>query len=103
MKSTPARAPRYPASDTRISYQVGRPWIFDGKILRGATGTPMRMIDLPKRVLALAEPEPFTLANLMTKSFVATIGDMRVLLRRLRAPSRERISAYPRRRSGTVP
>ena len=43
-------------------------------MLRAATGTPMRMIDLAKRPLALAEPEPFTLANLTTKSLTAASG-----------------------------
>ena len=38
--STPPRAPRWPASVTRTSYQVGRPWMLEGKILRGLTGTP---------------------------------------------------------------
>src|ERR1022692_2048733 len=84
IRSVPPRAPRCPASDTRTSYQVGRPWMFDGKMLRGATGTPIRRIDFPNSWLALAEPEPFTLANLMTKSFVAvsfdTIGGMRAPL-----------------------
>src|SRR6476659_5056928 len=26
----------------RTSYQVGRPWMLEGKMLRGATGMPMR-------------------------------------------------------------
>ena len=34
-----------PASETRTSYQVGRPWMFEGKMLRDATGTPMRRIE----------------------------------------------------------
>ena len=42
--------------------------MLDGKMLRGATGTPMRRIDLANSALALAEPEPLTLANLTTKS-----------------------------------
>src|SRR4051794_17395552 len=42
--------------------------MLDGKILRGLTGTPMRRIALANSALAEAEPEPFTLANLMTKS-----------------------------------
>src|SRR5688572_5427452 len=42
--------------------------MLDGKMLRGLTGTPMRRIALAKRVLAEAEPEPLTLANLTTKS-----------------------------------
>ena len=44
-----------------------------GKMLRGLTGTPMRKIALANNSLALAEPEPLTLANLMTKSLVAVI------------------------------
>ena len=70
----PPRRPTYPCSETRTSYQVGRPWMFDGKMLRAETGTPMRMIDLAKRPLALAEPEPFTFANLTTKSFTRALG-----------------------------
>src|ERR1044072_6142025 len=70
MRSTPPRRPSQPRSDTRTSYHVGRPWMLDGKMLRGLTGTPMRRIDFAKRVLAEADPEPLTLANLMTKSFV---------------------------------
>ncbi len=69
IRSTPPRAPRCPASVTRTSYQVGRPWMFDGKMLRGDTGTPMRMTERANSSLALAEPEPLTLANRTTKSF----------------------------------
>src|SRR4051812_15319424 len=47
--------------------------MFDGKILRGATGTPMRRIERANNSFADAEPEPLTLANLMTKSLVAVI------------------------------
>src|SRR5689334_11762385 len=72
MRSTPPRRPSQPFSDTRTSYHVGRPWMFDGKMLRGLTGTPMRRIDLAKSVLADAEPEPLTFANLMTKSLTAS-------------------------------
>src|SRR6266851_1509562 len=72
IRSTPPRRPSQPISDTRTSYHVGRPWMFDGKMLRGLTGTPMRRIDLAKRVFADAEPEPLTLANLMTKSLTAS-------------------------------
>ena len=43
-------------------------------MLREAMGTPMRRIDLANSWLALAEPEPLTLANLTTKSFVALSG-----------------------------
>src|SRR5688500_3675369 len=68
IRSTPPRRPSQPRSLTRTSYHVGRPWMFDGKMLRGLTGTPIRRMDLAKRVLAEAEPDPFTLANLTTKS-----------------------------------
>src|SRR5688572_6822294 len=44
-----------------------------GKMLRGLTGTPMRRIALANSSLALAEPDPFTLANLMTKSLTASM------------------------------
>src|SRR4051812_26738451 len=47
--------------------------MFDGKMLRGATGTPMRRIERAKSSLAEAEPEPLTLANLTTKSLVDVI------------------------------
>ena len=42
--------------------------MFDGKMLRGLTGMPMRRKLLAKSSFADAEPEPLTLANLMTKS-----------------------------------
>src|SRR2546421_10498620 len=48
--------------------------MFDGKILRVATGTPMRRMERANNSFADAEPEPFTLANLTTKSLVALIG-----------------------------
>src|SRR5262245_37476158 len=77
MRSTPPRRPRWPFSLTRTSYQVGRPWMFDGKMLRGLTGTPMRRIALANSSFADAEPEPLTLANLTTKSLTAAIGFIR--------------------------
>ena len=46
--------------------------MFDGKMLREATGTPMRRIERANSRLALAEPEPLTLANLTTKSLTRT-------------------------------
>src|SRR5688572_8397239 len=45
--------------------------MFEGKMLRGETGTPMRRIERAKSSFAEAEPEPFTLANLTTKSLTA--------------------------------
>src|SRR6478609_7597031 len=73
IRSTPPRRPRWPASVTRTSYQVGRPWMFDGKMLRGLTGTPMRRRLRANSSFADADPEPLTLANLMTKSLTASI------------------------------
>src|SRR5712675_1193140 len=56
--------------------------MFEGNILRVATGTPMRRMERANNSFAEAEPEPFTLANLTTKSFVALIGlDMAARLR----------------------
>src|SRR5262245_28231926 len=74
MRSTPPRRPSQPASLTRTSYQVGSPWMLDGKMFRAPTGTPIRRIALANSPFALAEPDPFTLANLTTKSFVAVSG-----------------------------
>ena len=57
----------------QVFHQVGMPWMLDGKMLRGATGTPMRMMALANNSLADAEPEPLTLANLMTKSLLLSM------------------------------
>src|ERR1044072_87489 len=74
IRSTPPRRPSQPWPETRTSYQVGRPWMLDGKMLRDATGTPMRRNERANISFAEAEPEPLTLANLTTKSFVALIA-----------------------------
>src|SRR6187399_1478575 len=74
MRSMPPRRPRHPASVIRTSYQVGRPWMLDGNMLRAATGTPIFRIALANSSLADAEPEPLTLANLTTKSLTAASG-----------------------------
>src|SRR4051812_26697721 len=71
IRSTPPRRPSQPRSDTRTSYHVGRPWMLLGKMLRGLTGTPIRRMDFAKSVLAEAEPEPLTFANLTTESLTA--------------------------------
>src|SRR3569623_219398 len=68
IRSTPPRRPRQPASTTRTSYHVGSPWMFDGKLLRAATGTPIQKIDRANSPFADADPEPLTFANLTTKS-----------------------------------
>src|SRR5215831_5613318 len=83
IRSTPPRRPSQPLPDTRTSNQVGRPWMLDGKMLRVATGTPMRRMERANISLAEAEPEPFTLANLTTKSLTALILDMAAGLRRV--------------------
>src|SRR4029450_11304068 len=101
IRSVPPRAPRWPASETRTSYQVGRPWMLEGKIFRGATGTPIPMPARANISFALAEPDPFTLAKRMTKSFMRLIG-VAVGMYYLRESYRARISACPRPRSDNV-
>src|SRR5688572_7903212 len=95
MRSTPPRRPRWPASVTRTSYQVGRPWMLEGKMLRGLTGTPMRRIAFANNSLAEAEPEPLTFANLTTKSLTASRGAGAVM-----PPPSSRKSTSSRRRPG---
>src|SRR5262245_40625536 len=70
----PSRRARWPASDTRTSYQVGRPWMLEGKMFFGLTGMPMRNSVLAKMPLAEAEPEPLTVANFTTKSLMPLIS-----------------------------
>src|SRR5665647_1192607 len=101
IRSVPPRAPRWPASETRTSYQVGRPWMLEGKMLRGATGMPMRITARANISLALAEPEPLTLAKRTTKSFTRLIG-VAVDMNYLRRSYPARISACPRHRSDNV-
>src|SRR5213594_421321 len=90
MRSTPPRRPSQPDSETRTSYQVGRPCMFEGKMLRGLTGTPILRMAFAKSSFAEAEPEPLTFANLTTKAltdwmaFVMAISG-RFLLRRTAA------------------
>jgi hypothetical protein len=48
--------------------------MFEGKMLRELAGMPMRKIDLANSALALAEPDPLTLANLTTKSLTLSIS-----------------------------
>src|SRR6516165_11562868 len=49
--------------------------MFEGKMLRELAGMPIRRIDLANSALALAEPDPLTLANLTTKSLTLVIAD----------------------------
>ena len=70
--------------------------MLEGKIFLGLTGKPMRNKALANKLLALAEPVPLTLANLMTKSLTALIGatDAFMLLALLWKPSKSTF-AYP--------
>src|SRR5439155_17114549 len=98
MGSTPPRRPSQPDSEARTSYHVSRPWMFEGKMLRGLTGTPILRIAFANSSLAEAEPEPYTLANLTTKAltdwmaFVIAISGRFLLRREIgRASCRERL------------
>ena len=53
---------------TRISYHVGRPWMFEGKTFFPVTGTPIRKMACMISPLALAEPVPLAVAILNAKS-----------------------------------
>src|SRR5436190_20986610 len=58
----------YPCRFTRISYHVGRPWMFDGNTFLPVTGTPMRKMACMIRPLADADPVPLAVAILKAKS-----------------------------------
>src|SRR6476660_9883254 len=89
--------------------------MFDGKMLRGDTGTPMRRIERAKSSFAEAEPDPFTFENFTTKSLTASsfLVSFIVILRQLfvagcgmqapRALLRADAYAYAMRRSDSVP
>src|SRR5579859_1199168 len=66
--------PTNPVWLTRISYHVGRPWMFEGKRFLPDTGTPMRNIASSSSELALADPVPLTLASLSEKSLTLVAG-----------------------------
>jgi hypothetical protein len=53
-----------------MMYQVGCPAMFEGKRFFPLTGTPISKMLFSKTLLADCEPEPFTVATLMLKSFV---------------------------------
>src|SRR3954471_23525707 len=80
----------------RTSYHVGRSWMFDGKMLRAATGTPMRRIARAKSPFADAEPEPLTLANLTTKSLMRTAESISVLMMSVPQGRPKGLTAPPR-------
>ena len=49
-------------------YQVGSPAMFEGNMFLPETGTPIWKMVRSRTVLALCEPEPFTVATWMLKS-----------------------------------
>src|SRR5580700_5662977 len=75
IRSTPPRRPRWPLSLIRTSNQVGRPWMFDGKMFRELAGTPIRRIDLANSPFALADPEPLTLVIAETVGAPTCVSD----------------------------
>ena len=58
----------YPSAFTRISYQVGNPWMFDGNTFLPDTGTPIRNSACSSSPFALADPVPLTVAIFRPKS-----------------------------------
>src|ERR1039458_8994611 len=57
-----------PEALTLISYQVGSPWMLEGKRFFPDTAAPIRKMASIRRLLVLAEPVPLTLASLMANS-----------------------------------
>ncbi len=60
----------HPAPFTRISYQVGSPWMLDGNRFLPDTGMPIRKMACISSPLALADPVPFTVAIFSAKSLI---------------------------------
>src|SRR5271157_3411394 len=61
---------KYPSLLARIKNQVGCPAILEGKRFFPLAGTPIPKMLFSRTLLADCEPEPFTVATLMLKSFV---------------------------------
>ena len=53
-----------------MEYQVGIPWMFEGKIFRAETGMPILKIARKMVLLAVALPDPLTVAKVIEKSFI---------------------------------
>lgn len=53
-----------------MEYQVGIPWMFEGKIFRAETGIPILNIARSMVLLAVALPDPLTVAKVIEKSFI---------------------------------
>src|SRR5271163_2364053 len=73
MRSYSAVRAVWPSLLTRISYQVGRPWMLEGNRFFPETGMPMRKMACMSRPLALADPVPLTLASLKAKSLMREV------------------------------
>jgi len=104
MRSTPPpRAPRCP--DSGDAHFVPRRKSLDvaGNMLRGVDATPILSTALANSAFALAEPDPFTLANLTTKSLTRWSPSTRSTccsMRPLPVPRRSGNVPCPMRQSG---
>src|ERR1700752_4257140 len=58
----------YPFLLARMVYQVGSPAMFEGNMFLPETGTPIWKMVRSRTVLALCDPDPFTVATWMLKS-----------------------------------
>jgi hypothetical protein len=67
--STSFRRATYPYLLARMVYQVGRPAMLEGKRFLPLTGTPIAKILRRRTLLADCEPDPFTVATWILKSF----------------------------------
>src|SRR5271170_7453967 len=76
MRSYSAVRAVWPSLLTRISYQVGSPWMFDGNRFLPETGIPIRKMACMRRPFALADPVPLTLASLNAKSLIRSTGSL---------------------------
>ena len=76
--------------------------MFEGNIFRVATGIPILKSALANIPLALAEPEPFTLAKRITKSLYLTVAALLMMQRIPVAARGLRNAAYPTHWSGSA-
>src|SRR5258706_567325 len=68
-KSEPRRRATYPTGESRISNQVGSPWMLEGKTFFPEQGTPVWKTVRRRTMFAVWLPVPFTVPTRMTKSF----------------------------------
>src|SRR6266404_6103285 len=78
----------WPVLLTRTSYQVGRPWMFEGNRFLPDTGIPMRKMACIKSPFALAEPVPLTLTILSRCTVLSRVRKNQIEL--LHVPGRRR-------------